>query len=146
MLPALTSVLYAKHKTMKKTTRRGNLYITWALRILLIFMILFFALFSADVFDEEQGFWNIVEGLLMHNIPSFVMIVILIIAWKWENIGGLLLMLGILAFTAFIFSGSRNFMWGTVFMLGVPFMIGGLFIINYYLLGHRPADKETTAT
>ncbi len=74
---------------MKKTPNKGNRYLTWVLRILLILMILFWALFSLDVFEGEQGFWNILVAFLMHNIPVFVMIFILIIAWKWEHIGGI---------------------------------------------------------
>lgn len=76
-----------------KTNIQGNPNLSWTLRILLILIILFFALLSLDVFDAHSGFWDTLTGLFMHNIPSLVMIVILIIAWKWENIGGSLLII-----------------------------------------------------
>ena len=128
---------------MKKTSNKGNRYITWILRILLIFMILFWALFSLDVFEEEQGFWNILVAFLMHNIPVFVMILILITAWKWEHIGGVLLMLGILGFTIFLFSRSGRFMYGTLIMVGIPFLIGAMFVVNHYLLGKKKSVNDT---
>ena len=128
---------------MKKTTHKGNRYLTWVLRILLILMILFWALFSLDVFEEEQGFWNILVAFLMHNIPVFVMIFILIIAWKREHIGGMLLMLFSLGFTAFIIARMGQFMWGTLIMVGIPFLIGAMFVINHYLLGNKKSVNNS---
>jgi len=128
---------------MKKTTNKGNRYLTWVLRILLILMILFWALFSLDVFEYHQGFWNILVAFLMHNIPVFVMIFILIIAWKWEHIGGILLMLCILGFTTFLIARSGRFMYGTLIMVGIPFLIGAMFVVNHYLLGNKKAVNNT---
>jgi hypothetical protein len=128
---------------MKKTTNKGNRYLTWVLRILLILVILFWALFSLDVFEEEQGFWNILVGFLMHNIPVFVMIFILIIAWKWEHIGGILLMLCILGFTTFLIARSGRFEYGTLIMVGIPFLTGAMFVVNHYLLGNKKAVNNT---
>jgi len=123
---------------MKKTTNKGNRYLTWVLRTLFILLIVFWALFSLDVFQEE-GFWNILVGFLMHNIPVFVMIIILVIAWKREHIGGMLLMLGMLGFTIFLMARSGEFMFniGTLIMMGIPFLIGALFVVNHYLLGKK---------
>jgi len=120
-----------------KTKMPGNPVVTWILRGFLIFMILFFALFSLDVFEEEGSFWEIVAGFLIHNIPSFVMIIILVIAWKREHLGGLLLMLCMLGFGIFFYARSGNFMYGTVIMLGIPFLIGALFVVNHYYIGKK---------
>jgi hypothetical protein len=125
---------------MKKTPNKGNRTVTWVLRILLILVILFWALFSLDVFEEQQGFWNILVGFLLHDIPVFVMIFILIIAWQWEHIGGLLLMLGILGFALFLITRSGRFMSGTLILLGIPFLIGALFVVNHYLLGDNKQE------
>jgi hypothetical protein len=106
-------------------------------------MILFWALFSLDVFEEEQGFWNILVAFLMHNIPVFVMIFILFIAWKWEHIGGILLMLCILGFTIFLITRGR-LMYGTLILVGIPFLIGAMFVVNHYLLGNKKAVNNTS--
>jgi len=124
---------------------RGNKYVTWTLRIILIITLLFWALFSLDVFDENLGFLDTVLGLLMHNIPSFVMIIILIISWKWENVGGILLMLCVLGFAIYLFVDSENFMYGTLIMLGIPFLIGALFVVNYYFLGKSNIDTQNVS-
>jgi hypothetical protein len=121
---------------------RGNKYVTWTLRIILIITLLFWALFSLDVFDEDLGFWDTLLGLLMHNIPSFIMIVILIISWKWENVGGTLLMLCVLGFAIYLFMGSGNFMYGTLIMLGIPFLIGAFFVFNHYYLGKKKSTSK----
>ena len=119
------------------TSSIGNKTVSWILRILLILMIVLFALFSMDVFGEDQSFWDTALALLMHNIPSIVMIIILIIAWKRENIGGALLMLGSLGFAVFLFFKMDSFMWGTVIMVGIPFLIGLMFVINHQFLGKK---------
>jgi len=120
-----------------KTKIQGNPYLSWVLRILLIIMILLFALFSMDVFEEGKSFWETLADFLMHNLPSFAMIIILIIAWKWENIGGALLMLCTLGFAIFLYFKLDHFMWGTVIMVGIPFLIGLMFVINHYYLGKK---------
>jgi hypothetical protein len=79
-------------------------------------------------------------GFLLHDIPVFVMIFILIIAWQWEHIGGLLLMLGILGFALFLITRSGRFMSGTLILLGIPFLIGALFVVNHYLLGDNKQE------
>jgi len=120
-----------------KAENTGNHYVTWTLRVLLIIMILLFAMFSLDVFEEGKGFWDTTVAFLMHNIPSFIMIIILIIAWKWENIGGALLMLCTLGFAIFLYFKLDHFMLGTVIMVGIPFIIGAMFVINHYYLGKK---------
>ena len=47
---------------------------------------LFLAIFSLDIFDGTSGFWAILLGLFMHNLPSLVLLIILIISWKYEFI------------------------------------------------------------
>lgn len=124
-----------------KTNLPGNPSLSWVLRVLLILTILFFALFSFDVFGEGKGIWEVIVDLLMHNIPSFVMIIILAIAWKREDAAGYLLLICVAGFGIFIGYKGR-FMWGTAMMLAIPFLIGALFLVNHYLLGKQEADKE----
>lgn len=123
------------------TTKRGNVYITWVLRVLLILTILFWGLFSLDVFDEQEGFWDTLTAFFMHNIPSLAMLIILIIAWKNEFIGGILLMVCIAGFTVFLTYRSGNFMWGTLILVGIPFLTGAMFVINHYLPGSTKNEE-----
>jgi hypothetical protein len=52
--------------------------------------IAFLSMFALDVFREEHGFWRILAALSIHLIPSFVLIVGLILAWRWEWISAAL--------------------------------------------------------
>jgi hypothetical protein len=62
----------------------------WAPRALSIMFIGFLSLFALDVFGHGVGFWRTLVALVMHLIPSFVLIAALILAWKWEWIGAVL--------------------------------------------------------
>lgn len=126
-----------------KTIVHGYPAVSWILRVLLILTILFFALFSLDVFDEQSGFRDIALGLLIHNIPSLVMLVILLLAWKWEHIGGATLILATVAFGLFFFIRSGRMMYSTLIVLSIPVVIGILFLLNYYFFGRKKVSAES---
>jgi hypothetical protein len=60
----------------------------WLPRVLCILAILFISLFALDSFSPELTFWQQIAAFLMHLIPSFILTALLLIAWKWEYIGG----------------------------------------------------------
>ena len=41
-------------------------------------------MFALDVFDGRHSFWETILALLMHLIPVFVLILVLVIAWRRE--------------------------------------------------------------
>ena len=128
---------------MKKSVNKGNRTVTWILRILLILVILLWALFSLEAFQYAKGFWDILTAFLMQNIPVFVMIIVLVIAWKREHIGGMLLMLCLIGFTAYFIGGPGGFeLFGLLIMVGIPFSIGAMFVVNHYLLGKKTAGSK----
>src|SRR3989344_3232578 len=80
--------------------KKINKFIYWMPRILSIVFILFLALFSLDVFEGNYGFWGTIVGLFMHNIPAMVLLIVLIISWKYEIVGGVgFILAGILYIT-----------------------------------------------
>ncbi len=114
--------------------RKVGRFIYWTPRVASMAFILFLALFSLDIFDMKLGFWGTVVGLFMHNIPSLVLLAVLVVSWKYELVGGI----------AFIFAGlfyiavlmMTQFEW---FMLswsltiaGPAFLIGILFLMNWF--------------
>lgn len=56
----------------------------WTPRALSIAFVVFLSLFALDVFADGLGFWRTALALTMHLIPSFVLIAVLILAWRWE--------------------------------------------------------------
>ena len=112
----------------------------WTARILCILAILFVSLFALDSFSSERTFWQNTTAFLMHLIPSFVLLASLIIAWKWEKVGGIILTILGVAFSIFIFvfNYKRNqFPVMTCLMqalvIAMPFVLSGiLFILSHY--------------
>lgn len=72
---------------------RGNVsprlaqMIHWAPRIAALLIIIFVGLFSLDVFETGAPPLEVLAGFLIHNLPSFVMLVLLIFAWKRPAVG-----------------------------------------------------------
>jgi len=87
----------------------------WLARVLSILFIIFISLFALDVFGEAM--W--LTALLMHLIPSFILIIITIIAWKKGLLGGIIfIILGLIAII--------NLIW----IMAVPsIVIGVLYLI-----------------
>ncbi len=69
--------------------QRVSAFVYWAPRVLSIMFIAFLALFSLDVITPESSLKEIIVGLIMHNIPVFIMIIVLVIAWKHEIVGAI---------------------------------------------------------
>ena len=111
----------------------------WTPRILCILAILFVSLFALDSFSSERTFWQNAAAFLMHLIPSFILLAVLIIAWKWEKVGGIILTIIGLAFSIFlfIFNYNKNHSVTTslliALMIATPFVLAGiLFILSHY--------------
>lgn len=109
----------------------------WAPRILSILFILFLAVFSLDVFDGNYGFWGTALALFMHNIPSLVLTLVLIISWKYEIVGGIAFILAGLLYIALIatsasMDGLQLYMITWPLIISLPaFVVGGLFLLNW---------------
>jgi cytochrome bd-type quinol oxidase subunit 2 len=112
----------------------------WTARILCILTILFVSLFALDSFSSERTFWQNTTAFLVHLFPSIVLLALLIIAWKWEKTGGIILTIIGLAFSIFIFvfNYKRNhFPVMTcllqTFAVAFPFVLAGtLFILSHF--------------
>jgi prolipoprotein diacylglyceryltransferase len=121
----------------------------WLPRILVILAILFVSLFALDSFSSVRTFWQNAADFLMNLIPAFVLLVILIIAWKWEKTGGIILTIFGLAFCIIVFiinyrrTHSVEASLLIVLAICVPFVLGGiLFIISHYRKKNLPLKKE----
>jgi len=121
----------------------------WAPRILCILAILFVSLFALDSFSSERTFWQNTAAFLMHLIPSFVLLAVLIISWKWEKVGGIILTIVGLAWTVFVFilNYKRTHSVATslliILMVALPFVLAGiLFILSYYSKKKELSDVQ----
>ena len=105
----------------------------WAPRVLGILAAAFVSIFALDVFGEGHSFWQTLLALAIHLIPTYILIIIVIIAWKWELAGGIIyIILGL--FYIAIFS-RRGFPIVTYVSISGPlFLAGILFLLNRFLL------------
>jgi len=112
----------------------------WTPRIICILAILFISMFAADSFAPELTFWQQIGGFMMHLIPSFILITLLIVAWKWEYIGGIIFIVIALGLSPFVFMLNYNMNHSVGMSLGIimvitfPFLVVGiLFIISHFM-------------
>lgn len=64
-----------------------NKFLKWTPRVLTIIFIVFLSLLAIDVF-EEFTFPEVLVALFMHLIPSLILVVLLIFAWRNPKWGG----------------------------------------------------------
>lgn len=101
--------------------------IYWLPRVLSVLFIVFISLFALDVFNEGFSF-NAIKALLIHLFPVYILIAVVIIAWKWEIIGGLIyFFLGI--FYIIMMRHNFHISWALI-ISGPLFLTGLLFILN----------------
>ena len=123
---------------MKKKQR----VLFWAPRIIAIMAILFVSLFALDAFQPELTFQEQILGFLIHMIPSFILIVVLILAWKWEVFGGILFLLIGLGMSPFIFinnyrhNQSVGLSLVIIASLCLPFVLAGVL----FILSRKPTN------
>ncbi|MCB8925588.1 MAG: hypothetical protein H6652_08185 [Ardenticatenaceae bacterium] len=72
---------------MNSNTKR---WLYWLPRVLSILFALFISLLALDVFGEGYNFWETLVALFMHLIPTFILVAVLAIAWRWERVGAAL--------------------------------------------------------
>ena len=121
----------------KTNKRKVGRFLYWTPRVVSILFILFLAMFSLDIFGNGYSFWETVVGLLMHNIPVFVLAILLWISWKHEIVGAVAFILAGLLYSTMILRNviSTGFEWyylsWAVQISGIAIFIGILFWLNW---------------
>ena len=103
-------------------------FLFWTPRILCLLFAGLISLFALDVFEENHGFWNTALALLIHLIPTAILLLILALSWRWEWVGGVIFpVLGV----SYLFFFWGRFHWsayaiisGSLFLLGALFLLG----------------------
>jgi hypothetical protein len=102
----------------------------WLPRILGILFAAFVSLFALDVFSEGYSIGETVVALAMHLIPTALILLALVLAWRWEWLGACLFFALGLLYVAMV--AGQSFDW-TVYlvMVGPPLLIGALFLLGW---------------
>ena len=94
----------------------------WLPRILSIIFAIFLSLFALDVFSEGHDIWETVQALFIHLIPTYLVIIALIIAWHREQIGAILFIV-LAIFFLFLSRGKGWIIAGPLILIGILFFL-----------------------
>ena len=100
----------------------------WLPRILSICFVLFISIFALDVFSEYSGF-AIILPLFIHLIPSFILLVVAIIAWRYALVGTIIF-LGFAIFYVWDVGFTRPLSWYVAIVLPAS-IVGVLYLISW---------------
>lgn len=125
--------------------RTSTKVLQWTPRILCILAILFISMFALDSFSPDRTFLQNAGALLIHLIPSFILLAILIVAWKWARIGGLLLIILGIVFLILTFNLNYNLRHFSltqslinVSFICLPFVLAGIL----FIMSHNRRKRE----
>lgn len=121
--------------------RSANLWLFWTPRILWVLFAIFVSLFALDVFDESYGFWGTILALLIHLIPTGIILMALIIAWRWEWAG--ILFIALAAFDLIQYGRGRYSSFHAM-ICGLLVFIGILFIASWFVGSRDKRASEAT--
>jgi len=105
----------------------------WSPRILGILFAAFISIFALDVFSEHLPLGRTLLALALHMIPTAIVVMVLLIAWRWEWMGAIgYFSLGVI----YIISMWKRFPLVTyVAISGPAFLIGVLFLCDWIRRG-----------
>jgi hypothetical protein len=108
----------------------------WAPRVLLFSILLVLSMFSLDVFDGHSGFWEILFGLFMHNLPWLIVLVLFVVFRKHVLVVGTAsLLAGLIVMALMLGAQSRghgdpHLLFGMLLLPGPALMSGFLFVVS----------------
>lgn len=102
----------------------------WTPRVLGVLFISFLSMFALDVFGAGYGFWGTALALLMHLMPSLVLLAALGLSWRWPWVGGLAF-IGFAVWYLVPFE-MASLLFVYPLLVGVPFLIGLLFMLDWW--------------
>jgi hypothetical protein len=116
---------------------RAKSILFWTPRVLTVLFAVFISIFALDVFGEGYGFWGTLFALMMHLIPTALVLLTLALAWRWEWIGTVTFnALGVL----YIVTMWGRFPLSVYFTIAGPlFVIGALFFMSWISRTRRVA-------
>lgn len=109
---------------------------TWARSLLLIMV---FILFLFVIFSGNEQTVSGLEGVAKSSpnaAPWATLLLFIIIAWKWELLGGFLIVaMGV--FSIFFFDIFSRASWPILFMVSLPLMVMGSLLIGAWGLSEK---------
>jgi hypothetical protein len=102
----------------------------WVPRVLAILFIALISLFALDAFEGNAPFGEKLLGFFIHLVPTYMLVILLFIAWKRPLPGGILYTLA--GGSYFLLTSDQH--WSAYLIVtGIPMLIGTLFIAEHFL-------------
>ena len=109
-------------------SRNQGRLLFWSPRILCIAFAIFLSIFVLDVFNENYGFWQTALALLIHMLPTALLVAVLIVAWRWEWVGAALFAAAAVLYTIRVLPQHPSW----VATIALPLLcIAGLFLASW---------------
>lgn len=112
---------------MNKKTKK---ILYWLPRIICIFFAMFLSLFALDVFSEGNGFLKTVIALLIHLIPVYIVVIVLIMSWRWGWLGAI--MFNAFGILYIVFTWGKFPLVTYLVISGPVVLVGILFMFNWF--------------
>ena len=111
---------------MAKNTKK---LLSWVPRLFTVLFAGFLSIFAMDVFSEGYTFWKTILAFVIHLLPTWTVLVVLAISWRWEWVGGIIFpAFGLLYVVTF----WGRFPLSVYFVIASPlFLIGILFFLSW---------------
>jgi len=100
----------------------------WSPRLLSLLFVGFLSLFALDVFGEYEG-WSLILALFMHLLPSLALLVVIIIAWRYDLVGAAAF-LAFAAWYVWTVGFDRPWSWYAA-VAGPAIIVGALYSLNW---------------
>ena len=108
-------------------------WFVWLSRSLAILFTAFISLFALDAFQPGKTWQVIALDFLIHLIPAFLLIRVLILYWSREWIIGIMLILLGITYQIIAF---EHLDW-VLIISGPLFLMGGFFLISWFIRVHK---------
>lgn len=122
---------FRQHREQGRVSGRLVKWIYWTPRIAGILITLFVAMFALDVFGMGGTIWQQIGAFIMHALPSIIMGVILVVAWRWEWVGAAAFLLAALFFLRTLFSAPEGALGMLLIFSGPMLVIALAFWLNW---------------
>ncbi|MCB9082284.1 MAG: hypothetical protein H6555_11290 [Lewinellaceae bacterium] len=116
----------------------------WVPRIMAILAILFVSVFALDAFQPGATLTQQLTDFFIHLIPSFVLLAVLLLAWKRELAGGIIFALIGLVTSPIVFmlnyrmNHSIGMSLSIILLITIPFLVIGVLFIWGHIGKRKP--------
>ena len=136
-----------QHLVTHRLTPRMAALLRWTPRIGMIIFAAFLSLFALDIFGQGYTLWETVVGLTMHLIPTFALLIVLALAWRWPLVGGVTALLVAGGFMLQFGGGWGDNWFLYLILVGPQIVVGLMFLADWWLHGEvaGPGSAAPTA-